>query len=220
MAGSGLHWPEDMAATAATATRPDPGHPLHTQTQAKAHPADAGFTQASRCPPPKGLLHSQPRGPNRPSPATELGHSHCPAKPSATRFPPCHHSHAHACTHTCMRRHTVHIHVHVCTRTGTHPRACAGMLTGTYLCSCAHTRGHACTRAYTCTHTGGHAPSPKWLIIAVKEKSTSGGGRRGSLLHHGPWATLVQCLTPAWGARRRHQGADTFQDLPLAQPRS
>lgn len=78
--------------------------------------------------------------------------------PVTTRMHTCTHIHARAqCT-------CVHVHMHTGTHSHVHVQACSQARILVLMCTCMQ----------PCTHTGGHTPSPKRLIIAVK-KSTSGG---------------------------------------------
>lgn len=68
----------------------------------------------------------------------------------------------HTCTH--MRVHSAHVYMCTGTHSHVHVQACSQARILVLMCTCMQ----------PCTHTGGHTPSPKRLIIAVK-KSTSGG---------------------------------------------
>lgn len=72
----------------------------------------------------------------------------------------------HTCTHihACAQCTCVHVHMRTGTHSHVHVQACSQARILVLMCTCMQ----------PCTHTGGHTPSPKRLIIAVK-KSTSGG---------------------------------------------
>lgn len=72
----------------------------------------------------------------------------------------------HTCTHihACAQCTCVHVHMRTGTHSHVHVQACSQACILVLMCTCMQ----------PCTHTGGHTPSPKRLIIAVK-KSTSGG---------------------------------------------